>query len=351
MAGHVIVVGSTNTDLVVHCKRLPGPGETVLGGDLLTFAGGKGANQAVAAARAGASVHFIGAFGDDNFGVARRKDLEREGVDCSGCVVKKGVPSGVALIAIGEGKGRAKAENLIFVAPGANQRLTPADVKRGIPKLQFHDALVCCLEVPLQTVLAALKQAWGNCGNIVLNPAPWPDKRLPSAFKDYCHFITPNETEFERLCGTPVGSREAARKILRWRGAHGLAYPQFFVTRGAKGVDSYDLMSPQETRRGRREFRERFGVGPGPLFDVYHPAYAVPPKVKAVDTVGAGDCFNGCLAAQLSIDDDLTYAVWFAVAAAALKVTRHGAQAGMPRRAEILKMLKKMGPALAGATA
>src|SRR4051812_5702164 len=98
--GRVIVVGSSNTDLVVHCKKLPQPGETVLGGDMQEFAGGKGANQAVAAARAGANVYFIGAFGDDAYGRARQADLEREGIDCSGCVIKKGVPSGVALIAI-----------------------------------------------------------------------------------------------------------------------------------------------------------------------------------------------------------------------------------------------------------
>src|SRR5512141_1264128 len=118
--GRVIVVGSSNTDLVVHCARLPRPGETVLGQDLLTFAGGKGANQAVAAARSGARVRFIGAFGDDAFGRARRADLEREGIDCSGCATRKRLPSGVALIGIGAGQSQARAENLIIVAAGAN---------------------------------------------------------------------------------------------------------------------------------------------------------------------------------------------------------------------------------------
>jgi len=352
MAGRVIVVGSTNTDLVVHCPRLPGPGETILGGDLLTFAGGKGANQAVAAARAGARVHFIGAFGDDAFGAARRKDLEREGVDCSGCAVKKGVPSGVALIGIGEGKGRARAENLIFVAPGANQRLTREDVKRAMPKdLCSDDAFVCCLEVPLSTALEALRLAWHGSGTVILNPAPFPASGLPRQFKDFCHFVTPNETEFRALFGAPVGNRTALPRVRAFRGAHGLLYPAILVTRGARGVDKYDVHDHTELCVAvRKAAREAGSSYPRPK--EYDSAFVVPPKVEAVDTVGAGDCFNGCLAAHFSFDShSVNAAVEFAVAAAALKVTRHGAQAGMPRRAEILKMLKKMGTALSRVTA
>jgi ribokinase len=348
VAGRVIVVGSTNTDLVVHCKRLPGPGETVLGGDLLTFAGGKGANQAVAAARAGAKVRFIGAFGDDAFGddafgAARRKGLEREGVDCSGCVVKKGVPSGVALIAIGEGKGRAKAENLIFVAPGANQRLTPEDVKRAMPKdLCSDDAFVCCLEVPLSTALEALRLAWHGCGTVILNPAPFPASGLPHQFKDFCHFVTPNETEFRALFGAPVGSRAALPRVRGFRGAPGACYPKVLVTRGARGVDYYDV----HEHAAKCVAVGKAGRESGWSYSrpkEYDREFVAPPQVKAVDTVGAGDCFNGCLAAHFSFDShSINAAVEFAVAAAALKVTRHGAQAGMPYRAEILKMLKKM---------
>src|SRR5687768_5037265 len=125
----VFVVGSSNTDLAVQVPRVPGPGETVLGSALSSFAGGKGANQAVAAARAGASVHFVGAFGDDDNGRARRADLEREGIDCSGCAQCKGQPSGVALIA------RSARDNAIVVAPGANAALSPRDVKRGLRPL------------------------------------------------------------------------------------------------------------------------------------------------------------------------------------------------------------------------
>ncbi len=311
----VVVVGSTNTDLVVHTGRLPGPGETVLGGDLLTFAGGKGANQAVAAARAGAETIFIGAFGDDDFGRARRADLEREGVDCSRCVTKRGTPSGVALIAIGEGKKGARSENMILVAPGANARLAPADVRRALPKLGRSDALVCSLEVPLAAVGEALRAAWRmGCGNIALNPAPLPAGGLPRDFRDHCHFVTPNETEFESLFGAPPGSRAARRSVAGYRGKHPARHPLVVVTRGSRGVDLYDG-------------------------DDYAPGYAAPPKVQPVDTVGAGDCFNGSLAAELAAGKDLDAALRFAVTAAAIKVTRHGAQAGMPRRREVLARL------------
>lgn len=320
--GRVIVVGSSNTDLVVHCDKLPGAGETVLGGDMLTFAGGKGANQAVAAARAGAKVYFIGAFGDDAFGKARRADLEREGIDCSGCVVKKGVPSGVALIAIGKSAKGHKAENLIVVAPGANARLTPADVKKGMPKdLDTKDVILISLEVPITTALFALKYGWqwkksSGHAQTILNPAPMPAKGLTPRFFDFTHFVTPNETEFESIVGAGEGSNAAKNKVTRIIGTR--MFPHFFVTRGAKGIASYDCHG-------------------------YYASYVSAPKVIPKDTVGAGDCLNGSFAAQLSIDrSNLTHAIGFAVAAASLKVTRHGAQAGMPYRHEILKMMKKL---------
>ncbi|MCY3022969.1 MAG: PfkB family carbohydrate kinase, partial [Planctomycetota bacterium] len=270
---------------------------------------------------------------------------EKEGVDCSGCVVKKGVPSGVALIAIGESKSKAKAENLIFVAPGANTRLTPEDVRRGMPKdLCPDDAFVCSLEVPLPAVLEALCLAWRGCGTVILNPAPFPSRGFPRALKDYCHFLTPNETEFEALFGAPVGSRAAMARVRAFRGAHGLCYPSIFVTRGARGVDHYDV---HELRGERAEVR-RLSRPRGRVFclpEGYYKGFVAAPSVEAVDTVGAGDCFNGCLAAHFSSDShDMNSAVEFAVAAAAIKVTRHGAQAGMPYRAEILKMLKRNVP-------
>jgi ribokinase len=336
--GRVVVVGSTNTDLVVHTDRLPGPGETVLGGDLLTFAGGKGANQAVAAARAGADAIFIGAFGDDDFGRARRADLEREGVDCSRCVTKKGVPSGVALIAIGEGRRGAKSENLILVAPGANARLTPADVKRGMPSLTGDDVVLCSLEVPIKTVQAALSivPKDGRAAKRILNPAPFPQQGLPRRLLECRPILTPNETEFELLLGTAPGTREAharVRALLR-RGI-----PAVLVTQGARGVLHYhEYLSVRAGTSNRppatpTDIERRLRVGCDHV-----PA----PKVKPIDTVGAGDCFNGSLAAHFAGHRwDYVGAIRFAVTAAAIKVTRHGAQAGMPRRAEVLRMMKR----------
>jgi len=321
-AGRVVVIGASNTDLVVHVPRLPQAGESVLGGDLLTFAGGKGANQAVAAARAGAKAYFIGAFGDDAFGRARRADLEKEGVDCSGCVVKKGVPSGVALIAIGEGKGKAKAENLIFVAPGANRSLRPEDVSKAMPKnLSIDDVVLCSLEVPLPAVMQALHMANSVAATVILNPAPFPPEGLPDELLKRCNMVVPNEVETEALFHAPPRTPEARARMLEFiqRLCH-----HIILTRGAKGAVYY------------------YQSGISKLGAKTIPA----PQVKPLDTVGAGDCFNGCLAAHLAdnwfgIEGAIEGAIRFAVAAAALKVTRHGAQAGMPHRAEILGMARR----------
>ena len=316
MSGRVVVVGSSNTDLVVRCGRLPLPGETVMGGDLLSFAGGKGANQAVAAARAGAKARFIGAFGDDAFGAARRADLERESVDCSGCVVKKGRASGVALIAIGAGGG-AGAENLIVVAPGANRRLTANEVRRGLPRLTPQDVVLCSLEVPFPAVTAALRAARRARAWSILNPAPFPARGVPRGLLRLARMLTPNETEFAGWAGR--GGRGGLVGLLR-RIRAACAY--CVVTCGARGVRVYPLAPT---------------VGGAP-----RPWRVAAPKVKPVDTVGAGDCFNGALAAYLAeCPGDVPGAVRFAVAAAALKVARHGAQAGLPRRAEILRAAQR----------
>lgn len=350
--GRVVVVGSTNTDLVVHCGTLPFPGETVVGGDLLTFAGGKGANQAVAAARAGAKAFFIGAFGDDAFGQARRAELEKEGVDCSGCVVKKGAPSGVALIAIGEGKRKETAENLIVVAPGANARLTAQDVRRAMPKLTVADVVLCCLEVPFAAVREAFAAARKAGALAILNPAPFPASGVPRWLLEAATVVTPNETEARGLLGGALGSEAVRARMLKLMNA---GCVHVVVTRGATGVayyysccdgprGPYDAQAAGASdddhvllRRGADGRPRVLGpLGPWELCKTDVPA----PKVKPVDTVGAGDCFNGCLAAYLvqhpyEIED----AIRFAVTAAAIKVTRHGAQAGMPYAREIRRVL------------
>jgi len=369
-AGRVIVVGSSNTDLVVHVKKLPSGGETVLGGDMQTFAGGKGANQAVAAARAGAKVHFIGAFGNDAFGKARRADLEREGVDCSGCVVKKGVPSGVALIAIGEGKG-GKAENQIVVAPGANMRLTPADVKRGMPKgLSREDVILGSMEVPWAAIEQAFASGVVGATSAILNPAPYPkegfSKSQLAKISSMVGYITPNEHEFGQFCKQAIKGSFSLKKMLKWFDSHVENVLESFsivTTLGSQGVDILFMLAPFEFNNvrikleGEEQLSEKDQQGLikhlnkvvpsefGQEIDgvIVHRACIAAPKVKAVDTVGAGDCFNGCFAARVCGEEfDIEGAARFAVAAASLKVTRHGAQAGMPYRREILKLMKKM---------
>lgn len=349
--GRVIVVGSSNTDLVVHCDCLPSGGETVLGDGLQTFAGGKGANQAVAAERAGAKVLFIGAFGDDAFGKARRKELEKEGIDCRGCVTKKRVPSGVALIAIGKGgKGRrkAKAENQIVVAPGANLRLTADDVKRGLPKdLGLEDVVLGSLEVPLAALETAFEAARKAGATAILNPAPVQPKSKLKKLLKLAAVVTPNEHEFEALIGASPNAAAHRNKI------RALMFPnsdccQILVTCGSTGVLFYAV-------RDRTVVENAVPISSGNKQDdvvvVEDQEFVIDlectpvrsPKVKAVDTVGAGDCFNGALAARWSEDfPNVDDAVCFAVAAAAISVTRHGAQASMPRRSEILKMLNRV---------
>ncbi len=339
LKGRVIVVGSSNTDLVVHCPALPLPGETVLGGDLLTFAGGKGANQAVAAARGGARVHFIGAFGSDDFGGSRKYDLEKEGIDCSGCAYKKKSPSGVALIAIGRGGQKSsKAENQILVAPGANAKLTTADVRRGMPKnLTPQDVVLGSLEVPLPAIKEAFQLAHRKGAVTLLNPAPFPPSGLPTSLLKLCRIFTPNELEFKTLLGSqarrsiPKSRLEAVLRSL----ADSPEHPAYcLITQGSKGATCHHLGSSDATSATNPVGKRRSGRR-------LYTKHVAAPRVRAIDTVGAGDCFSGCLAAAIARNpnglQDLEQAIRYAISGAALNVTRAGAQAGMPTRAEILR--------------
>lgn len=311
--GRVIVVGSSNTDLVVRVAEFAGPGETVLGGELDTFAGGKGANQAVAAARAGARVVFLGAFGMDAQSQARRRDLEAEGIDCSRSVSKR-VAGGVAMIAV-RMRARGRAENTIVVSPGANARLTAHDVRRNLPVLQPSDVVLCSLEVPIRAVVQAMRAGRNAGATVVLNPAPAPRRGLARSMVELATYMTPNEVEFESLVGAAAGSSQARRNLVKLSGGD----PVVIVTRGSRGV--------AVLLRGHQR-----------------PISVVPPHVRALDTVGAGDCFNGALACALAEDPgDLTAAVRFAVAASALSVTRRGVQASMPSRRAILRAVPRVG--------
>ena len=302
--GRVVVVGSSNTDFVVEAAHIACAGETLLGGTLGVHAGGKGANQAVAAARAGARVAFVGAFGADDLGRAAVRGLRTEGIGLAHAARKRRVRSGVALITVAR-----DGENAIVVAPGANARLAPADVSRAAPALRRADVVLAQLEVPLETVARALRLARKAGARTILNPAPAPAKRLPRALLEAASFLTPNRGEFAALTRGRRGAPAKRAGLFFDRGVEVV-----IVTLGSAGVD---VVTPGGARRVRA-FRAR-----------------------PVDTVGAGDCFNGALAAELARGAELLDATRFAAAAASLSVEKRGAQASMPTRRAILRRLKR----------
>jgi ribokinase len=292
---NVVVVGSSNTDLVLSCPHLPKPGETLLGGEFQQFGGGKGANQAVAAARAGARVTFIGARGRDDFGRAAAESLQREKIDVRHFIECPGASSGVALILVG-GKSR---ENLIGVARSANDLLSPAHLKKARAEFIRAKVVVAQLETPIETVIEAAKLAHAADVPFLLNPAP--ARPLPKALLRWVHTLTPNEHEAELLTGESNPAKAGA-KLLR------SGCRQVVITLGAKGALLVDA-------QGARPFRA--------------------PKVKPVDTVGAGDCFTGWLAVGIAEGMAIEDSIDRALRAASLSVTRPGAQSGMPYRKEI----------------
>ncbi len=294
-AGLVVVVGSSNTDLVLNCKHLPRAGETVLGGQFQTFAGGKGANQAVAAARAGAGVAFIGAHGNDDYGRTAKRGLQTEGITTTHFKARPGHTSGIALILIG-GKNN---DNIIGVAQSANDTLDATDVQAAAAHFKRAAVVMAQLEVPLEAVQTTAEMARENQALFLLNPAP--ARKLPTKLLKLVDVITPNETEAEFLTGE--SDPERAAQALQKRGIK-----KVIITLGARGALLCD-------ENGCRTIKA--------------------PKVKALDTVGAGDCFNGYLAAGLAAGKSFDEAAQWAVQASALAVTRPGAQAGMPHAHEV----------------
>jgi ribokinase len=298
----ILVIGSYNTDLVIRCPRLPAPGETILGGTFAQHHGGKGANQAVAAARLAAAgqVHFVAKVGDDAFGRQALAQLRAEGLDITGVRVAPGQPSGVALINVATATG----ENSISVAAGANEHLRPADVEAALADAAPGMVVVLQLETPLPTVLHTARQAAARGLRVVLNPAP--AQPLPAGLGADLYVLTPNETEAETLTGVRV-TNEATATLAAER-LHAAGIGRVVLTLGAQGAYWSD------------------GTGA---------ALVAPPTVQVVDTTAAGDCFNGALAVALSEGHALPDAVAFACRAAALAVTRPGAQASLPTRAEL----------------
>ncbi|WP_070106550.1 ribokinase [Burkholderia plantarii] len=300
-AGRVAVVGSLNMDLVVRAPRLPKPGETLSGHGYAQAAGGKGGNQAVAAARLGAQVAMLGRLGDDANGAALRAALEAERIDCAALATSAGVPTGVALIVVDDA-----SQNAIVIVAGGNGLVTPEDVAAHDAMIAAADVLVCQLETPLPAVRAALEAGRRHARIVVLNPAP-ALAPLPDGWLPLVDWLIPNEIEAAALTGVPIATpadAELAARRLAEGGARNV-----IVTLGGQGVVA------RYADGGTR----------------HYPA----PKVAAVDTTAAGDTFIGGFAARLAAGDALDEAIRFAQRAAALSVTRVGAQPSIPTLQEL----------------
>ena len=302
----ILVVGSSNTDLIIKVPEIPRPGETLLGGQFQTFPGGKGANQAVAAARAGGEVVFIAAVGDDAYGAEAIKCYKEDHINTEDIKVCKGVPSGIAMITVSH-----QGENAITVASGANGELSAADLEEAEEPFEEADYMLIQLETPLETVQKAVELCVELDTRVILNPAPAAE--LPDEILGKVHIITPNETEAEKLTGTVVSDEESAQKaadVLHRRGIQTV-----IITMGSKGAFLSDPAS------GKRTLVPGFNV-------------------KAEDTTAAGDVFNGQLAVALAEGFELEKAIIQAHAAAALSVQKMGAQSSIPRREETDVFLK-----------
>ena len=296
----VTVVGSLNEDVLVRVGRLPGRGETVVGTDVALARGGKGANQAAAAARMGPAVAMVGRVGDDDAGMRQREALAAVGADVAAVRTTPGVPTGTATIAVEEGTG----ENLIVVVPGANARLAAADVE--VDAVRTADVVLVQLEIPLEAVRAAVAVARGT---VVLTPAP--PRPLPADLLATVGVLVPNEHELRAIAGDgargadPAGLAALARQVTSG---------DVVVTLGARGA----LLVP---------------AGDAP------PILQPPPRVRPVDTTGAGDCFSGALGQSLAAGRGLAEAVRWAVTAAALSTTAPGARGALPTGAEVAAAL------------
>jgi ribokinase len=295
----LVVIGSSNTDMIVQVPRIPLPGETILGGQFQTAPGGKGANQAVAAARAGADVSLIACVGDDSFGREALAGFAADGIDCEHVVIDPAAPSGVAQIFVA-----ADGENSIGVASGANACLTPAHIEQTAATIESANTVLLQLEIPLETVIRAAEIGAAAGCRVILNPAP--AQELPAELYPLLRIISPNETEAELLTGIAVKDESSAAAAAS--GLHDRGVDTVLITLGAAGV----FLSTGASSK----------IVPAHVVDV-------------VDTTAAGDVFNGNLAAALCRDLKLEDALAYAQAAAALSVQRLGAQPSAPTRSSI----------------
>lgn len=305
---NILVLGSVNMDLVVRTTHIPLPGETVLGSDFRTFPGGKGANQAVAAARQGAKVAFIGRVGRDDFGQQLMEQLKSEGIDIQNISIDDTAPSGIASITLDE-----NGENCIVVAPGANYTLTTTHIDRAEKVFKSADILLTQLEIPLEVIISAAKKASEQGLKIVLNPAP--ARILPEELLRLVDVLIPNENECEILSGLPVNTLadiEEASLFLLNQGVGCV-----IVTMGSRGAF----------------FKQSDQCG------IHVPAF----NVDVVDTTAAGDSFVGSLVVALAEGESISRAVRRGCAAGALATTRLGAQPSIPTKDEVYQFLESVG--------
>lgn len=293
--GHkILVVGSANTDMVIRVEEFPAPGETLLGQNFLLNAGGKGANQAVAAARLGGKVAMIARLGNDLFGKQTIENFKKEGLNVEGVVLDNKLPSGVAQIVVDK-----SGENTIVVAGGSNLALNTRQINKYYSLIQEAEVILLQLEIPIETVLYVAKKATGLGKKVILNPAP--ASKLSDKLYASIYAITPNETETKFLTGINITGEKSAQHAA-----------DFFHDKGVKVV----IIT--------------LGAAGAFLSTADYSGTIATSDVEAVDTTAAGDTFNGALAAALSNEMNWEEAVAFANKAAALSVTQHGAQASVP---------------------
>ncbi|WP_394973130.1 ribokinase [uncultured Croceitalea sp.] len=299
----ITVIGSTNTDMVIQTHQFPHPGETVIGKNFVVLQGGKGANQAVAASRLGGKVTFVSMLGKDDFAQIARKGFQADGIETKFVYETKEKPTGVAFITINH-----KGQNSIVVSPGANQCLGVKEIDSSMEAFAQSSIVLVQLEIPISTVAYVLKIAAKYGKNVILNPAP--SKNLELEIYSNLYLITPNETEASELTGVPVNDVDSASEAA-----------DIFLVRGVKNV----IITLGDK---------------GAYFKNSEESFLVPAQlVETVDTTAAGDIFNGALAVALSEGNDWRSAIEFANKAASIGVGKLGAQASIPFRSEVDKLV------------
>lgn len=302
----ITVLGSINMDLVIRCAKLPGPGQTVSALSMMEVPGGKGANQAVAAARCGGRVRMIGRVGDDGFGASMLSNLQAESIDCGSVVTTPHCESGIAIVSVED-----SGENSIIVVPGANGRVGTDLVAQAESIIADSDTLLVQLETPIESVLAGIQTARQRGVKVVLDPAPAPTSALPAELFDV-DLICPNESEAVSIVGKPLDSLQDAEAIAR---------------------ELFAMGPPAEN--GPRAVAITLGARGTMLFDGETAELIATVAVDAEDTTAAGDAFAGALAVRWSETGSLRDAIRWANLAGALAASRSGAQPSLPTRAQV----------------